>query len=282
MIFNFKIVLRVAIIITYFTISTYSMTGKIEMEPMKPKKLLIQNHEYLKYVKYAGNEIDYVLLQVYDINYKENIVTIYQQRFSEGSAIPIPRYFTNFTDYKKVSLSDYNLIAYHSDELSNFILENKKGIVQSDLQIDKTKQIASYWETVWDGNALRTRHSIIKIKTNFPVWDMGSLIFLGARFFDLKTPGIVYAIIPNILKMPVEIGFKYIGKEIIETKAGKFNTRKVGFYGADPFLAKLMESYSKEGFFWIDESEKGLIIKLQAPGSIYLLENISVWNGTEM
>jgi hypothetical protein len=277
-----KKAISIIILLTVFTIFSHSMGGKIEIVPMKIKKLLIQNHECLVYVKYVGNEKESEIFHVYDINAQENTITIYEQHYMENSDLLFPRHFTNFTDYKKISLSNYCLISAHSDELTNFILENKKGIVQSDLQIDSKKGTAGYLEALWDGYELITRHSIIKIKTDFPVWDMGSLLFVGTRFLDIKAPGIIYGLIPNIIKQPIPLGFKYIGKEIIETKAGKFNTIKVAFYSTDPFLSKLMESYSKEMFYWINESEDGMIIKIQMPGIAYLLEKKSVWEEIEL
>jgi hypothetical protein len=145
------------------------------------------------------------------------------------------------------------------------------------MQIDRKNETANYRETEWDGYKYRTRNSRIKIKAGYPVWDFGSLIYVGARFLDLKSSGIVYGIIPEIIKEPIPVSFKFLGNEVIETKAGRFNTAKFGFYAADIFLSKLMENY-KDGYFWIDESENGRIIEIQIPGgNITLLEGISIW-----
>ena len=68
------------------------------------------------------------------------------------------------------------------------------------------------------------------------------------------------------------------GREDIQTKAGVFHTVKVGMKAADPFLGKLLESYTKEMFIWVEDSDRALVVKTQNVGDTYLmLEKIGVW-----
>ena len=75
------------------------------------------------------------------------------------------------------------------------------------------------------------------------------------------------------------MSFRVVKKELLETKAGRFNTLKIGFSSADPFISKLMDSYIKTTFIWVEDSERALIVKVDVPGVINELESVSVYTG---
>ncbi len=249
--------------------------------PMKPKKLVIKDGEYLKYSKYESGEKTTDFYLVTRLSQDGKKLFLYREGIELKSDFKLPENYTNYHRKFIISLDDASLI-YHQDDflyqIKSLISNNFKGKIESELLIDKIKERADYKEQIWDGEEIKIRTSRIKIKPDFPILDIDSLGFIGARLFDYSKNGIIYLVAPGAVKEPVPCYFEIKGREVIETKAGRFNTIKVGGESADPFLGKLLENYSKKMFFWIEDSERGLVIKTQdADDKVNILEEISQW-----
>ena len=249
------------------------------MVPMMPKKLLIQDREMLQYGQYIGGERIAGIQMVSEYKNSSNEIITYAEAFDLSKGEKLPEYLTNYHSFFRVSLSDASLLESYKDIMGYLQKNNKSGMAYQDIKFDKVNSIAETTSKLWDGNELKISTGKMKIKPGFPVWDPGSIIFIGLRYLDVSGPGIVYLVTPQVLKEPMPVSFRVVKKEVLETKAGKFNTLKISFSVADPFISKLMDSYIKTTFIWVEDSERALIVKTDVPGSINELESVSVYKG---
>ena len=274
-ILNFRFFIFLILISVNIT-SIFPMGMKeIVMAPMKPKKLVILDGEYLRYSEYKSGEKVTDFYLVTRVSPDKKKLYLYREGIDINSNYKLPDNYTNFHRKFLINLEDASLVFHKNDYTDRFISNNFKGRIEDEFFVDKTKGYANYKEQIWDGNEFKTMTSRIKIKPNFPVQDVESLGFIGGRLFDLNQNGIVY-LVTVVIKEPVPFYFEIKGREVIKTKAGVFNTIKVGGVVADPFLGKLMESYSKKSFFWIEDSPRGLVVKTQdASDTVNILEEVS-------
>lgn len=188
-----------------------------------------------------------------------------------------PEYYTNFDTRIVISLKDASMISYYFNNLTD-AGENKSDFPDYlNIAIDRPGKTATIVEKKWNGHEIRTITSRMPIKPEYSTWDMNSLGFIGARFLDLNGKGVVYAIVPEIIKEPVLCSFQNLGKETVTVNAGKFNTVKFGFTLSDPFLSSLMSQYTKVFLEWKEDNERGLIIKLSSPWGVSVLEEEGIW-----
>ena len=152
---------------------------------------------------------------------------------------------------------------------------NEKSVLRSSYLYDADKsEIISEAES-WDGNELKKSRSRIPVRKGFPVFDPGALFYI-TRFLDITGPGIVYQCEPRFLKQPLPTSFKLIGRETVKTPAGEFKTFKVSMNIADPFLAKLVQPFTKDAFLWFEDYPRLLVVKVSGfGGAEYLLEEVS-------
>ena len=186
----------------------------------------------------------------------------------------------NYTDYQRqfvISLETASMLKSFGDYYKEYLAENKTGEVAFSTVIDSARNVAVYVSKIWDGYDLRTQTMRVKLRPNYPVWDVASLAFVGSRFLDLSGKGIVYGVYPTVVKDAVPIRAHFIKKETIDTPLGKFETLEYGVGITDPFLAQLLDSYVKELNIWIEDAPRGLVIKTESPEDNYILEGISTW-----
>lgn len=113
------------------------------------------------------------------------------------------------------------------------------------------------------------------VKKDYPTWDLYSFSLFSFRYLDIYKPGILYIVIPTIIKDPIPGYFKVIAKEKLKTRLGEFDAVKVGVAASDPFLGKLMESYSKDTFIWFEDSDRRVLLKMESSGVKMEIEVIS-------
>jgi hypothetical protein len=245
--------------------------------PTQARKLLIEDGEFLKYADFLGGERYNDVNIVSRISADGKTIKVYVGNHFIGTNIPMPR---NYTDYQRqyvISLETASMINSFADFYKEYLAENKTGEVAYTTVIDTVKNVAIYTSKIWDGYDLRTKTTRVKLRPDYPVWDPTSIAFIGSRFLDLSGKGIVYGVFPMIVKDAVPISAHFIKKETIDTPLGRFNTLRYGLGIMDPFLAQLLDSYVKEMSIWIEDAPRGLVIKTEAPGDSFLLEEISTW-----
>ena len=272
--FLFSIQILVILIYVLITGCSGSLQGPV---PIKMKALSIPDREFLKYSKYVSGEKTDTSYFVGIMGPGGHDFTEYIEMVASGEESNIPANYTNYHYFIKMSLDTGSLIEQYSDY--HDLPQGLKGKAPDfiDLKIDYENHIASYVMKIKDKEEERVSYSKVKLKPGFPVWNMTSLLFAGPRLLDIKNKGLLYVIEPFYVKEPVPGSFKIIGKEFLETPAGRFNTLKVGFSIADPFLGKLLDIYTQSLFFWIEDSPRGLIVKTQGDNNINILDEVSVW-----
>ncbi len=275
------IILIISLCILWGYPSTSSPMGirRIEMVPMKARNFEFTDGELLKYTDYAGGEKIREVNRVTRYYPDKKIIMLYMDANVPQHKYRIHAHYTNYSQQICVSLDNASII-FSKFNILNYILTNNlnyKGLVYYSLEINNEKKTALYIEKLIDNKEIRTVESRIKIKTDYPIWDMDSFALIGSRYLDLNGGGISYIIAPQIIKEPIPGSLVKLGKETIETKAGKFITIKYGFSIGDPFLATLAQAYTREIFIWIEDNSRSLLIKGQKPGETTVLEEISEW-----
>ena len=254
----------------------YPNGSKVEMFAMKPRVIQSLDREFLKYGTYVNGERKRIFQLVTRIDEQKEKAFLYIHGRDIGSKLPMPSHYTNYGFQMVISTKHESLSYLSWDFLEDVKKEGGKSATAYNMDIDPEDQKALYRSMVWDGDETRSTSSKITLKKDIPVWTIEATAFGAARFLDIESPGIIQEVIPQ-MKQTIPGRFVYVGREILTTPAGKFNTVKVGFMIADPFLSKLMESYLKEMFFWIEEGPRGLIVKTQRPDEINVLEEIGEW-----
>ncbi|MGA2143077.1 MAG: hypothetical protein ABSG94_11750 [Brevinematales bacterium] len=189
----------------------------------------------------------------------------------------MPGNYTNFDGYHKVSLDKASLV----EETRNweFAKDAIKGFpYYQHYEMNTRDETYEYTAKTWNGIETRESRSRISLKNKmqYPIWTTQSLVFIGARFLDRDSTGIVYLVEPQILKEPMPIRIKFLGREEIATKAGRFKTIKGTMLIADVFIGRLLDSYTKNMAVWIEESS-GRVIKIKSINEEDYLISISVF-----
>lgn len=245
--------------------------------PAQPRKLLIEDGEFLKYGDYISGERYNDVNIVSWLSPDGKSIDVYVGNHFLGTNIPMPKSYVDYQRRFMVSLETASLIRSSGDWSKEFLAENRTGELAYTTAIDRVKNLAVYTSKIWDGYELRTKTMRVKLKPNYPVWDPTSIAFVGSRFLDLSGKGIVYGVYPLVVKEVIPINAHFIKNETIDTPLGKFHTLKYGVGITDPFLAQLLDSYVKEMSIWIEDAPRGLVVKTESPGDQFILEEISTW-----
>lgn len=206
-----------------------------------------------------------------------NTVIEYIEMMKAGEESKMPVHYTNYHYIIKISLENGSLVEAHSDFHDVPSERNLRVPDFMDLKVDQENHTASCIMKIKENDEERTSFSRMKLKPDFPVLNGTSLFFIGPRFLDISDKGIIYLIEPLYAKEPLPCTFKILGREIIDTKAGRFNTIKIGLAAADPFLGKLLSSIVQNVFFWVEDSPRHLVVKTHILNDTTILDEISVW-----
>ncbi len=248
---------------------------KNEMSPMKAKKLLIRDGETLHYNIYKNGEKTDNYYNLYRVYNSEERIVVYSQVIKAGKENMHPENYSNYNFKLEVSLRNVSLTESCYDNYSNMMENNEKGMTYREIIINKNSGQIFYSFKYWDGYTLKSSSGKIKYNPEYPIWDLDSIGMIGGRFLDMRGKGIIYVAEPLMSKTPIPVSFNFIGKEIIETPIGKFDTLKIGGRIADPFLGKLLEGFTKQIYFWLEDSERGLMVKaIDSDGSVIILDKI--------
>ncbi len=282
-------VFSVIILFIIQSVLLFPLANKIEQVPMKiAPRLTIQDGELLRYGFYAGGEKagdNYFITRIIQDESKNKLAQIYYQAAKINSGKEMPGNYTNFSSRFLVSIDRCTLLEADGEEkidTNNHKLENipsgYAGLFSWHYNLNTEKEQIDYENKIWDGYEVKSRKSRIPVHPGFPCRDWMSGMFFSARFMDIKCPGVFYFILPEALKDPIPLTFKTIKKETLTTKAGTFKTVKMGMNAADPFLARLIEPFSRMMYLWVEDSDRKLIVQIQLPAGFFKLEEISNMN----
>ena len=269
----------IVLLFSILALPLFAMGGKIADVPLKPSAgLAIADGEFLQYTQTIHGEKN---LDVYFVTrfLSNRTAVIYQQGIRNPLKEKLPENYTNYSSHYLVSLDRAALMESVGNYNTNRSTENEpsgwKGEFYWHYLYNPANGAIEFEQKNWDGNEIKTKTFRMKSKPNYPHWDSISGSLFAVRFLDFSKPGIMLFVVPQVLKEPLPVSFRLMGKEKITTKAGTFNTMKVGLIAADPFLGQLMAPYAKDMLFWIEESDRRLIVKFQNPVSVMVLDTLS-------
>ena len=275
----FKFLLAVSLLVFFSTANLIALGNKADMAPIKVSKIRLVDHELLVYDGKVGGEDTYRMTTVASLEDNPDwgkCVRLYEFISSVKEPRTLPTDLNQFDGFYLISLEKGSTIEVSRNFTNYTKTRDKRYPLTRHFKMNKEFTEMEYTEIYWDGFESKTKKSRIPVKPNYPTWDLNSLIMAGLRFLDLQSGGILYAVEPSVLKDPMPANVRFIKKEIVETPAGKFNTIKVAFSVADPFIGKLVSTYTKDTFVWIEESGAMRLVKLHsAMGEDVLLTKIS-------
>lgn len=251
--------------------------NKPKVVSLKPIQKPVRDGEILRYLLMENDKISGRLTIVNKVDEKEKIITAYTVYIKENSKYKMPDHFTNYPTVIKIS-KEGSILSFHQDYLTNRVLDQIKDTLYVDLKIDQNSGSAVYIDKTWDGNMLKTVTSRLNIKKDLPVWTWDSTLSLCIRYLDLSGGGFMSMIVPKYVKTSFTGTFIKKNRETIETKAGTFRTIRYTWSMGDAFLSRLMNVYSKNYSFWVDE-ETGILVKeTGSENSSAVLESAGLWN----
>ncbi len=282
---NIMKVLILSLMIVFESGIFFPMASKISDIPMSASvNLDIRDGEFLHYSFYAGGEKASDIYYVSRLSGKgsEGRDLIYFQAVKSGSDKILPKNYSNFSAHYLISISRGSLL----EALGNFDPESARdrlenvptgyqGLFSWNYLMDMEKHVILYEDKTLNDNEIKVRKSRININPAYSYWDSMSGMFFSVRFMNIKSPGVFYFVIPEALKEPIAITYKILGSETVITGAGTFQTYKIGFVSADPFLAKLLDTFTKIMIIWVEKSDRHLVVKMQLPAGTFRLESIS-------
>jgi hypothetical protein len=255
--------------------------------PFKPyDRIPVPDGEFLQYGKYIGGEkvvtINFISKIISNHN-NETVLLNYMDAVRAKSGDRFPENYKDYCSRRTISLKTGSLIELTYDfsrtTNTNLNLTDKHDPSRYGGEFYRHYTLNS---NVMDMEIKTCNKSEIRdiryresVKNGYPVMDTDTAMLFSFRFLDITKPGILYAIAPAIIKEPLPVSCRILGKEKIKTSAGEFNTFKITIILSDPFLGELMDNYLKDSNLWIEDSARRLLVKMQAAGIRMEIESIS-------
>ncbi len=269
------------LIITFFTAISCTMGGKIQKIPMKIYNVInIPDGEFLHYGSYSLGEREgdyyFVTKKVASVDggiyYRIyfNLITTEENQQKPDSYLKWPAYFTIDPKLGSVIESEGNLTPENS---KNWVKGG--GLIYWHYKLQREKGEVEYTSKLLKGNVTNESRYHVKVNTSIPSMSMWSGTGFIPRFLDIQRGGIYLTILPEIMKEPMIISWKFLSKETIRTKAGSFNVSEFSYALADPFLNRLMGAFLKGSTAMVEDSDRRLTIRSSLAGGEIVLEDIS-------
>ena len=195
----------------------------------------------------------------------------------------LPDFYTNYSGFYEVSLGEATLLNSRTFISAEYLKEvmnaDSAADMLQEIHIDSEKNLAVVSQTSSENKSEKKSMERIHLRGGYPVWDTVSAQFIGIRFMDIVKGGLFYVIIPPYIKEPLPCTIQILGRETVTTKAGSFKTLKLSFSISDPFLGRMIQVLNRQGsyFIWKEDSERGLLVKLDSQMMKIELEDIGIW-----
>ncbi len=251
----------------------YPMANRIEKVPMKAYPVInIPDGEFLRYGNYTRGEKTYDVVFVAKIITNENgnvLYRIYSDMIAYPGGKKPQKDYTKWPSYylidpqKGLVLEVEQYLSTNSEEMKNNTIYGMGDTFYTHYILHQDTGNVEYKTKGFKDNGIIESSYKAYIKPGYSAWEGGAYFMFSPRFMDPKSGGIMYLVAPAFLKDPVPITIMSAAKEIIETTAGTFNVIKVNTIMADPFIGKLMEPIIKSSGYWIEDSDRKLLIKIK-------------------
>jgi hypothetical protein len=272
-------------LICLLPVLVFSMAGKIEKIPMKPYPVInIPDGEFLRYGIYnRGEKISdtyYVTRKIADKN-GAVLYRIYWIFIDTSSSRKPPADYTNWPNYDLIDpklglvLEAGTYLSTNKDEMKKNAVYGMGDTVETHYQLYRDENFVEFNQKSIGDNGVTENKSKVSVKPGFSSWEGQAYFMLSPRFMDSRSGGILYLVAPTVLKEPIPVILKSGVKSILSTKAGSFHVNKIETVMADPFIEKLYEPIAKKSGYWVEDSDRRLMIKIQQTDIESFLEEIS-------
>ncbi len=278
--------LRYIVIVILFmalSVGVVFTMGSKQLVPMKTYSVIgIPDGEFLHYGIYIGDEkssdLYMVAKKVTDGNGKL-FYLVYSDEITVSGEKKLPENYSNWPSFYLVDPARGSLIeakvSYSTNDFQGNSPDDLKGMIYSHYQLYLNEGYVEYRSKKVKDNKTNEYKNRVRINPDFPSWDGNSAGYLSMRFMDVSSPGIMYIISPGGLKDPIPFTYRYVAKETMLTKVGKFRVNRAKTVLGDPFLGKLMEPILKKADLWFEDSDRRLLVKVDGFGQVLVLEEIS-------
>lgn len=243
--------------------------------PMKPCSTIgIPDGEYLHYVNYTGGEKisdEYAVTRIISNSSEAVLYKIYIKNISVTLSNREPG---NYTDWPTRFLIDPRsgsvlegdqYFATNKQEMQSMQKYGMGNLLYEHYKLESDKgRVEFNTRSVLNSRTNESR-VYVKIKPGFPVWEGEAFMFYSLRFLDFRKGGIVYAAAPEYMKEPMPNTYTIQSKETIQTANGSYKTVRLGWSEADPFIDKLLGPIIKNIGYWLEDSDRKLVVKVKAP-----------------
>lgn len=103
------------------------------------------------------------------------------------------------------------------------------GIVYWHFLFNKKTGYVDYISKSINNDTESTRHYRIRVKSDFPLFEMMTVGFFDVRFLDPQSKGFAYVVMPDFMKEPLQYTIKYNGKHCYN-KGRNFFSKQIHFY----------------------------------------------------
>jgi hypothetical protein len=259
----------------------FSMGSKIEMVPMKVKVPDIKDMEYQKYAFYQGSELVRYFYYVTHLHEDGKTMDLGLSGYDiSGPDTNMAKMFSGFRSIYTFDLIHGTLICVKENNSNYNFTHSIKGNYATDIDFDYDYETLAANCTMksWDGYETAVQKSRIALKKGYSHFYINNTLIMSVRMFDFTKPGIIYAVGPQVIKDPIPGTYRFLKKEEVTTPAGKYESYKIGMAIADPFMSKLLESYTKEVALWVEDSPRNIMVKFKnADGSWGELVETGIW-----
>ncbi len=282
MIRHFVLLKAILLFIVFFSVAACTKDGG-KILPMKTYPVTsIPDGEFLHYGVYSGGEknMNYYYVKKKETNESDGICyRVHYDIISEPAGKRLPE---NYADWPVIVLIDpaRGQTIESTGNLNTNILKDfgnlgVGGLIYWNYKLNREKGEIRYVSKSINDISTNTKNYRININTTYPIMDMISQDFITYRLIDPKSPGIIYFVMPDFMKDPLSISLRLGKKETVKVKAGTFSVNEVIMIAADRFIAKLAEPFLKNSSYWVEDSDRRLIVKGQGLGEDIQLEEIS-------
>ncbi len=271
----------------FFTASliavAFPMGGRVKNFPMKTYPgINIPDGEFLHYISYNGGDKSgdiYFVVRKINNGKGKFLYRIYLDMVPLGEKPP-----ENFTNWPVTYLIDpERAVTLESDaHYDKKMMDNPVtaafgigNLISFQYRLNRDKGYVEYLSKNVKGSVTNESRYLIKVNPDFPGGKDMEFMFYSIRMLDVRSGGISYTIMPEFMKEPMAGFYKIDSKLTVKAGAGTFSVNKIIAIGGDPFFAKLLEPILKKFAYYVEDSDRRLVVKVNTFAGDIVLEEIS-------
>lgn len=247
---------------------------------MKPSRgLMIPDGEYLRYAEYHEGR------KYADYHFAARKTADSSKRHGYR----IHTHFISVTNGKKLPKDCAEWPGYSIfDPVKGTLIENSVTCDPKDIREFKNLTHAhnvydpETGELRYEGRVIKNgrtteRKAEIRLKPDYPFWNGASFMFYSPRVLDTRAGGWLSYANLSFAKGAMLFSFEYESRESVRTNAGAFDCDKAVVKVRAPFPFSLMMPFIPTTHFWIEDSDRRIVVKVQGTGgSEYVLEEVGM------